>query len=206
MTKRIRWMQLTVAAAIVAAGVSVSAFAQHTQAVAGAQQVAARTGPTAAQVAALLDRWQEYAASTGMSVDVWRDVMAIQLRQADATTIHALQALEPLLDPNGGASRYEQFVATLGRDVASRVRRMKPQVLGDASSDLVFIPITPCRVVDTRNVGGNIGPFGTRNFYFYSVPAAGTGSPTRAASSARRRRPAREPSFRRELRRRRWRR
>jgi hypothetical protein len=38
------------------------------------------------------------------------------------------------------------------------------KALGDVASDLVFVPVTPCRIIDTRVVGGPIPADGTRNF------------------------------------------
>jgi hypothetical protein len=56
--------------------------------------------------------------------------------------------------------------------------------LGNSSSDLVFTPITPCRIVDTRNAGGMISSLGTRVFNAWAVSyssqggnAAGCGLP-----------------------------
>ena len=36
--------------------------------------------------------------------------------------------------------------------------------IGDADVDLVYVPVTPCRVLDTRLAGGTIPAGGTRNF------------------------------------------
>jgi len=38
----------------------------------------------------------------------------------------------------------------------SELAKPMPKLLGDASNDLVFKPFTPCRYLDTRNVGGKI--------------------------------------------------
>ena len=37
--------------------------------------------------------------------------------------------------------------------------------------DLVYVPITPCRIVDTRNVGGPISAGNQVNFFYYSDTA-----------------------------------
>src|SRR5947208_3599493 len=37
--------------------------------------------------------------------------------------------------------------------------------------DLVYVPITPCRIVDTRNVGGPISAGNQANFFYYSDTA-----------------------------------
>ena len=47
-----------------------------------------------------------------------------------------------------------------------------PKTLGSTTNDQVFTPITPCRVVDTRNLGGPIGPFATRNFFYFTSAAS----------------------------------
>lgn len=38
------------------------------------------------------------------------------------------------------------------------------KTLGDADKDLIFVPITPCRIIDTRVAGGAIAANTTRNF------------------------------------------
>ena len=38
------------------------------------------------------------------------------------------------------------------------------KALGDTGDDLVYTPVTPCRVVDTRNAGGPIGTNSSRDF------------------------------------------
>jgi len=38
------------------------------------------------------------------------------------------------------------------------------KVLGDAATDLIYVPITPCRIIDTRVAGGAIAANTTRNF------------------------------------------
>lgn len=39
-----------------------------------------------------------------------------------------------------------------------------PKLFGDADKDLIFVPITPCRIIDTRVSGGVIAANTTRNF------------------------------------------
>ena len=41
--------------------------------------------------------------------------------------------------------------------------------IGDADQDLVYVPVTPCRVLDTRLAGGRIPAAGTRSFEIASV-------------------------------------
>ncbi|MEO6155669.1 MAG: hypothetical protein ABIP16_08075 [Thermomonas sp.] len=46
----------------------------------------------------------------------------------------------------------------------SQAIAVTPEALGDAASDLVFVPVTPCRLFDTRVAGGVIPADGTRTF------------------------------------------
>jgi hypothetical protein len=48
------------------------------------------------------------------------------------------------------------------------MRAAHPKLLGDATQDLTFTPITPCRIVDTRNALGPIAAFTARNYYDWS--------------------------------------
>jgi hypothetical protein len=51
--------------------------------------------------------------------------------------------------------------------------------LGDSGDNLVFFPVPPCRIIDTRVVGGPIPAGGTRNFLAAGGPFNGQGgSPT----------------------------
>ncbi|MDW7773245.1 MAG: hypothetical protein SCH71_10185 [Desulfobulbaceae bacterium] len=44
-----------------------------------------------------------------------------------------------------------------------------PQVVGDAGSDYSFTPVTPCRIVDTRNAGGMFAAGTSRAYYVYGT-------------------------------------
>ncbi|WP_157499319.1 hypothetical protein, partial [Lysobacter sp. Root604] len=46
--------------------------------------------------------------------------------------------------------------ALLGPQVAKAGADVVPNALGDAATDLVFVPISPCRLFDTRLAGGAI--------------------------------------------------
>ena len=41
---------------------------------------------------------------------------------------------------------------------------MQAKALGDANADLTYTPVTPCRLVDTRVVGGPIATNASRDF------------------------------------------
>src|SRR5256885_16998335 len=48
--------------------------------------------------------------------------------------------------------------------VAEQKDAPAPDVLGDSAADLSYTPVTPCRILDTRIVGGPIAAGGQRNF------------------------------------------
>jgi hypothetical protein len=50
-----------------------------------------------------------------------------------------------------------------------------PYALGDSGSDLVYTPVTPCRIIDTRLAGGPITPGTNRNFAVTGSGYAGQG-------------------------------
>jgi hypothetical protein len=166
---------------------------------AGAAQLSPRladgsvmSGARAAQVNTLLDRWQ--AVVGGGNAALWREMMAIQLSQVSAETLARLETVGTGSDLQMLGQQYQAFIRVLGDDIAGRLKAKRqaesdaaakattdasgarlagqpvaPKTLGSTTIDQTFIPITPCRVVDTRNVGGAIGAFGTRNFFFYTV-------------------------------------
>jgi len=65
--------------------------------------------------------------------------------------------------------------------VSGGTHRFQPKATSDLSNPLIFVPVTPCRVVDTRNA---VGPFGGPIFSggqtrSYAVPSSGcTGIPS----------------------------
>src|SRR5689334_11700721 len=45
------------------------------------------------------------------------------------------------------------------------------KALGDSNSDLIFVPVPPCRIIDTRLAGGPIAANSTRSFKVNGVDA-----------------------------------
>jgi hypothetical protein len=141
---------------------------------AGDLAIAKAGSAKAARIYAILDRWTPVAQELGQDAALWRDMMGIQLSMASDGVLRTLAELEPDADAKGGqkdrAEAYKTFIATLGADMHAR-HSEKPatKILGSTTIDQVFTPITPCRIVDTRNVGGPISAGVTRNYYFYSV-------------------------------------
>lgn len=124
----------------------------------------------AGYVANIVRRWEREAMASGR----WEATY-----QADLTA--ALMKLTPdNLLAAGEASSFREVMRVLetGRRMKSTLvdrqdagtlsgllsQPISPNALGDVADDLVYTPITPCRIVDTRNAGGIISAGTSRNF------------------------------------------
>jgi hypothetical protein len=95
-------------------------------------------------------------------VDRWRG----STDDAGAELSRALPGLstEQLLNVAAARTVTELNEAIFGRE-ASLDGKLTPKVLGSASSDLVFFPLTPCRLIDTRlTAAGALAAGATRDF------------------------------------------
>jgi len=109
-----------------------------------------------AELAGMIDaRWsQEASLRYGVSPQAWRDGMASTYAGADIANLeHAASA----------ADFRGMRQALLGGGHAPA------KALGTPGSDLVFTPVTPCRIVDTRNAGGRIAAGGTRSYEAFTA-------------------------------------
>ena len=112
-----------------------------------------------AELAGMVDaRWSDEAAKRyRISAPEWRARMQSTYATADLANLeHAASAPDFV-----NMSR-----ALLGAGHAPVAASAK--ALGSPGSDLVFTPVTPCRIVDTRNAGGRITADGTRSFIAFT--------------------------------------
>jgi hypothetical protein len=136
-----------------------------------------------AKIEEILQAWQMVPSRQGADVAAWKEMMRIQLRMASTDTVNKLYGMSAPADAQIAQQLYVGFIKTLGADIAQRLNakqaetnaaraaagdRVTEKALGDPTVDQTFIPITPCRVVDTRNVGGAYGNFSARNWFFYT--------------------------------------
>jgi hypothetical protein len=137
------------------------------------RSILASAGANAALIARILDAWESYARALGRDPREWREQTSIALRYASAEDLRGIAAIVPV-DGQQNGERYARVQALVGGEAIKAADR-KGEVtakLGSATTDQVFFPITPCRIVDTRFAtnGSYAGPIaaGTqRNFYFY---------------------------------------
>jgi hypothetical protein len=85
------------------------------------------------------------------------------LKAAEATSFDAMNdAL--LIDRDGNTADGRLTIGNTNTVLASA-----PKALGDAGTDLVYVPATPCRIIDTRVAGGVIAANTTRDFDITSI-------------------------------------
>ncbi len=101
---------------------------------------------------------EEAAARKGISPRTWSAAMQSTLRDADIANLERA-ASEPTFDG--------MQAALLG--ASSGIRFGATAKAASPNSDLVFTPVTPCRIVDTRVAGGPIAQNNARSFVAYSA-------------------------------------
>ena len=123
----------------------------------------------------ILNRWEPVAVQAGAHSAAWREIFATQLTAIDVSILRGIERLKISESGNANTS-YAQFAqAVRSAEMQSYMLAISGKghmKLGSVTTDQVFIPITPCRIIDTRNVGGPISAGTTRNFNFYSTGAA----------------------------------
>ena len=89
----------------------------------------------------------------------------------------------------GEVEDVEVVLAQASRQPSAQVASVK--TLGDLNADLVYTPLNPCRILDTRNVGGPLAANVARTFDGYSTnfasqggTASGCGIPNSVAALA----------------------
>jgi hypothetical protein len=119
-------------------------------------------------------KWGGYAERVhGVDVAVWARRMVPTFARGDADNLRlalqrdtfegALAALSGVGHRFDDDRAIDALAAALPGTPADRMP-VATRALGDLAQDLVFTPITPCRIVDTRNAGGPIGAGQVRSF------------------------------------------
>ncbi len=110
----------------------------------------------------VIEQWQPVVTQRyGKAGDGWARRMQSTLAASD------IQNLELA----ASANTFEEMNAALlgGGQAFQEAGKMRPTSLGQPGSDLVYTPITPCRVADSRVVGGPIAASGSRSFAVYTA-------------------------------------
>jgi hypothetical protein len=122
-------------------------------------------------IAAILNRWEPIAIAAGAEPSIWREQFDTQLGLLPETWRARLAAVE--VDDTDLRGSYRRFVQVFVDALANAWHNADARAgiapkLGSSTNDQVFVPIAPCRIVDTRFAGGAIPAGATRNFWFYA--------------------------------------
>ena len=114
-------------------------------------------------------KWATYVQRVyGVPADVWSRRMAPNLAKADAGNLrNAMQrdTFEGAMAEIGGVGAKLSDDKAIDMLAAANGGNPTPQVLGELTNDLVYTPIAPCRIIDTRSTGaGAIAANATRSF------------------------------------------
>jgi hypothetical protein len=144
---------------------SPSAFAQNSNSVLKAAELAlAMHNDVDKKLNAAIARLEPEARARGYDIPKWRTDMSGNLRRLSERGVSDLSGISRLEDVInlivGGQSARDVAHGSAGADT--------PKALGAVDGELVYTPIVPCRLVDTRGAGGG-GPFTVfgqvRSFY-----------------------------------------
>ena len=116
----------------------------------------------------ILNRWEPVAVAAGAHPSSWREQLLTQLRLMPPQWLQMFDGLRPdnAVDAKVDYQRFAQMFINAQANVMNRSGKAAAK-LGSATSDLVFVPITPCRVVDTRNIGAPIAAGSVAKYMFY---------------------------------------
>ena len=149
---------------------------------------AQQRGAAAAQ---FVRQWGAYVEGVyGLDVGTWAQRMVPQFSRGDATNIQRALARTTyegaMAEFNGVGHKLtdDQVVTQLARSTSGS---LEPSLIGATTNDLVYTPITPCRIADTRNtLAGAIAANTSRNFgaWGYSSFSSFGGSSTNCGTQS----------------------
>jgi hypothetical protein len=168
---RFRWATvLALAGLLVVGGMAVAqdramTAAEQAALIAGGPvaQDGAQTAAAQAAQARLAEIQANREATISELMGVWApsrgaDQLELALREASARQLLQVSRAESFLEVNK---------ILLGPSAGGPFGEVVANSLGDTDQDYVYTPVEPCRIFDTRNVGGAIPAGGTRDFYVY---------------------------------------
>ncbi|MEG3789982.1 hypothetical protein V1318_07600 [Lysobacter sp. CCNWLW3] len=116
---------------------------------------AAGRGARGELVYQIVKKWGPYVQETYRAdIGAWSKEMGQSFAKAPMDSLQAA----------ADARSFDAMNAALTGETLVSKADVQPTALGDAATDLVFVPITPCRLFDTRLAGGPIPAFTVRSF------------------------------------------
>jgi hypothetical protein len=126
------------------------------QVVAAGKKISAEDTQRAKYAATISKKWgPQIQKKFGMSSGEWTEQMMGTFTGADLTNLRRASEATSFDAMSG---------ALFGGSSAKNMALKRPTMIGDTENDLVFTPLPPCRIVDTRVTGGPIGANQSRNF------------------------------------------
>lgn len=116
-------------------------------------------------------KWGPYYASTyKQPVSAWAQKEAQIIGTADPQNLRSAMGKTTLeaamMTMRGHQVSDDDAIDFLAQQPAQRAGQL-PTAIGDLAKDLVYTPVTPCRIFDTRVVGGPVASGATRDFDTY---------------------------------------
>lgn len=104
----------------------------------------------------IVRKWGVHVQETyGMSPKLWAEEMAPLFASSDLNTLQAA----------ADARNFEVMNDTLlGKSASTSSLEVSPASIGETDTDLVYTPVAPCRLFDTRLAGGKMSAASTRSF------------------------------------------
>lgn len=116
---------------------------------------AAGRGARGELVYQIVKKWGPYVQETYRTdMRTWSKEMSQSFAKAPMSSLQAA----------ADAGNFDAMNSALSGEVLASKADIQPNALGDAATDLVFVPVTPCRLFDTRLAGGPIPAFTVRSF------------------------------------------
>jgi len=111
-----------------------------------------------AQAMRIVDQFKDQAQAQGINGANWRFEMLANLMRGPEANFAAVGLARTFGDAMSASSRIAPG--------SSAPPAATPMSLGTTTSDLVYVPITPCRILDTRGNGGPLAAGSSHDYYF----------------------------------------
>jgi len=117
----------------------------------------------------IVSRWQPYVDQTyGTSARGWGERMQATFANADIANLERAAGAVSFREMNEALLGSAGSVEVIGGAPAA-VGEVGTKALGSPGSDLVYTPLTPCRIIDTRLRGGPLAANTTRSFLAFTA-------------------------------------
>jgi len=135
----------------------------------------ARAEAKFAAALAVVDQFKAQAAAEGITGDAWRFQMIGNLMQgseANFASVSLARSYSDAMDASIAVARAGKPASNSEAASGSSAASVAAD-LGTVTSDLVYVPITPCRILDTRANGAPVAANTVKSYYFTNANVGG---------------------------------